>query len=76
MRELYQKRPISALMIDRPLVVDVGAGLDDIARALATDHPEALVHGFVITRDGRYAGIGTANGFMRRQVAQAEQRGQ
>ncbi|EWY42695.1 histidine kinase [Skermanella stibiiresistens SB22] len=75
MRDLYQRRPIESLMWRAPLVVDHEAGLDEIGLRIATEAPDTLINGFVITRDGRYAGVGTAIDYMKRQVEQARRRG-
>jgi two-component system cell cycle sensor histidine kinase PleC len=59
-RALYDKRPITALMDDSPLVVDVATPLETLNRLIVDEKPTALLEGFIVTRDDSYVGIGTA----------------
>lgn len=67
-RDLYGRRPASALMDDQPLIVDEATPIEEVGRRIAEDAPQALVTGFIITRDGRYLGLGTAIDFLRKEV--------
>ncbi|HEX9462152.1 MAG TPA: ATP-binding protein [Alphaproteobacteria bacterium] len=66
--ELYGRRPIAALMDDRPLTVDESTLINELGRQVAVDHPAALVHGFVVTANGLYRGIGTGQALIRAKV--------
>ncbi len=66
--ELYGKKPITKLANVNPLVVDEGLPLADLAAKLAIDFPDALRECFVVTRDGRYTGIGTCESLVRCKI--------
>jgi two-component system cell cycle sensor histidine kinase PleC len=74
LHDVYERRPISLLMDADPMVVDAAVGLDEVGQRIARDKPTALTTGFVVTREGRYAGIGTALALMERAVSQAKRR--
>ncbi|MFN3932998.1 MAG: response regulator [Brevundimonas sp.] len=57
---LYARRPITHLMDDDPAVVEAGVAIDTFCDALLKGGPAALMRGFIVTRDGRYHGVGTA----------------
>lgn len=57
---LYAGRPISHLMEVEPAVVDAGVNIDAFCDILLKSGPGALMRGFIVTREGRYHGIGTA----------------
>ncbi|MET0232337.1 MAG: ATP-binding protein [Rhodanobacteraceae bacterium] len=58
-RELYGRRPISALMNRRPLVLGVATPLDEAARAIAAHIGNPITEDFIVVgRDGRYLGTG------------------
>jgi diguanylate cyclase (GGDEF)-like protein len=65
-RELHGKKTILQFVNtvtahqSQPLIVDVSTGLDDVARIIIDLGMQHMVSGFIITEDGRYAGI--ANG--------------
>ncbi|HZE97794.1 MAG TPA: EAL domain-containing protein [Planctomycetota bacterium] len=63
-RELYGRHPISSIMEASPLVVDAGMSLDDLSRILVEDGEKSLYDGFIITNQGRYAGMGRAHDLM------------
>src|SRR5262249_802467 len=63
-RDLYGRHPVSLIMQSAPLVVDVGMSLDDLSRILVEDGEKSLYDGFIITREGRYAGMGRAHDLM------------
>jgi len=55
-RELYGRRPISALMNRDPLVLPVETSIGNAARAIAQRIRSPITDDFVLTGDGRYAG--------------------
>jgi two-component system, cell cycle sensor histidine kinase PleC len=75
-RSLYERKPVHAIMDSRPLVVDVGLHLDALRSIILREKPSALMRGFILTRDGLYAGVGTALSLLRLAVANAELRNQ
>jgi signal transduction histidine kinase len=58
-RALFDKRPISLLMDKRPLVVDIRETVSELSGRIIGEKPAALLQGFIVTADGKYAGIGT-----------------
>jgi signal transduction histidine kinase/CheY-like chemotaxis protein len=57
---LFAKRPIIHLMDTEPAVVEAGVSIDAFCDVLLKSGPGALMRGFVVTRNGRYHGVGTA----------------
>ena len=57
---LYARRPIVHLMDSDPAVVEAGVAIDTFCNALLKSGPGALLRGFIVTRNGRYHGVGTA----------------
>ena len=74
LRDLYNKRSVVRLMRRDALVVDIGAGINEIGDIIAVRKPEALLSGFVITDGGVYAGIGSGLGLMGKALDQARSR--
>ena len=60
-RELFGRKPVSIFMDSRPLIVDERTDLDDLSRIIIESDMHYLYDGFIITRDGRYAGMGTGH---------------
>ncbi|MAL88010.1 MULTISPECIES: response regulator [Brevundimonas] len=56
---LYGNRPITELMDDEPSVVEAGVRIDSFCDAMLSSGPGALTRGFIVTRKGKYWGIGT-----------------
>lgn len=77
----YANRPILHLMDTEPAVVEAGVSIDSFCDVILKSGPGALMRGFIVTRGGRYHGVGTAvsllqaiNDLQRRQnAALAEQ---
>lgn len=57
---LYSGRPVLHLMDDEPAVVEAGVSIDAFCDILLKSGPGALMRGFIVTRQGRYHGVGTA----------------
>ena len=72
--DVYFKRSIQPLMNRSPLIVDEGMPLDDIKRLITSEHREAIESGFLVTRHGRFAGIGTMARLLELTVEQAHRR--
>ncbi|MPY70831.1 MAG: hypothetical protein GEU92_12160, partial [Alphaproteobacteria bacterium] len=73
-RALHERKPITNLMDEELLVVEHDLALDELGSLILSRRPSALVTGFVVTRDGRYLGCGTAMSMLRLRVAQSQQR--
>ena len=59
-RALYIRRPAELLMDRDPIMVDSGADPTLFTRSALSDRPSDLLKGFIVTFDGRYAGVGSA----------------
>lgn len=62
-RAVYEKRPIARLMASHfiqspPLQVDYALSIEELKELITTAAPRAAIDGFIITRDGKYVGIG------------------
>ena len=66
--ELYGKRPILELANAKPLIVDESVAVSELAATLVLEWPDALRECFVVTRQGRYLGIGTSEALVRCKV--------
>ena len=66
--ELFGRKSILKLANRNPLVVDAGVKLADLGATLLVENPEALVECFVVTRRGRYLGVGTGEALLQGKV--------
>jgi two-component system cell cycle sensor histidine kinase PleC len=66
--ELFGRKSILKLANCAPLVVDAGVKLADLGATLLVENPEALVECFVVTRRGRYLGVGTGEALLQGKV--------
>lgn len=57
---LYAKRPVVHVMDPEPAVVEAGVSIDAFCDVLLKGGAGALMRGFIVTRNGRYHGVGTA----------------
>ncbi len=57
---LYASRPVANVMDVEPAVVEAGISIDTFCEILLKSGPGALMRGFIVTRVGRYQGVGTA----------------
>jgi diguanylate cyclase (GGDEF)-like protein len=64
--ELWARRRVHDVMERHPLIVDHNTTLDDLSTMIAEDDGQYMFDGFIVTRDGSYAGVGTAHRLMRR----------
>jgi two-component system cell cycle sensor histidine kinase PleC len=72
--ELYGRKPITMVMDAAPIVVPVEAGVEAVSRLIADNQARAAYSGWILTRDGRYAGIGDTVGLLRRWIAEMDRR--
>ena len=56
----YANRPILHVMDAEPAVVEAGVSIDAFCDVLLKGGAAALMRGFIVTRQGRYHGVGTA----------------
>jgi signal transduction histidine kinase len=72
-RELYGTRPVTEVMNRHPLLVDEDLPLEQAAQYVAANIGSPISEDFLITRQGRYSGVGVVVdllGAMQAQVAQ------
>jgi diguanylate cyclase (GGDEF)-like protein len=65
-RELLGRKPCLQLMHASPIMADVTQSIDAMSEILLGEDQRYLSDGFIITRDGRYAGVGTGEALVRR----------
>lgn len=58
-RELTVTRPVSQLMDRSPLVLDAATNIDELGTRLLAQQHQYVFDGFIVTAQGRYAGVGT-----------------
>jgi two-component system cell cycle sensor histidine kinase PleC len=73
-RALWAKKPVGSLMDDAPLIVDASIGVDTLESLIADEHQSALLRGFIVTRNERYYGVGTALSLLQLGMARSERR--
>jgi signal transduction histidine kinase len=67
--ELFGKHSILRLANGEPLVVDENMTVAELGALITLDWPDALRECFVVTRGGRYLGIGTSEALVRSKVS-------
>ena len=65
--ELFSRKSILKLANQAPLMVDADVRLADLGATLLVENPDALIECFVVTRRGRYLGVGTGEALLTRQ---------
>lgn len=68
---LWSKRPMSHVMKRDPVVVDGDVTLEEFFGSVLAERPSDLLHGFIVTCGGRYAGVGTALALLQASAAAA-----
>jgi diguanylate cyclase (GGDEF)-like protein len=63
-RELYGKRPCSLFMDERPLIVECDAPINEVGAMLGSAQRHQLYDGFILTEQGRYAGVADTQDLM------------
>ncbi len=63
--DLFKHQTVAAAMDTAPLIVDEQLPLDQLSTALVAEATRYIFDGFVVTRHGRYLGIGTGYSLMR-----------
>jgi diguanylate cyclase (GGDEF)-like protein len=64
-RELFGKKPCMQFANASPVVIEKSMTVEQMARLLASDDQRYLADGFVITENGKYAGLGTGESLVR-----------
>lgn len=72
-RPLYGNRPITRLMDPAPLIVEANHSLDFLSRFILDERPSALMQGFIVIKDGKYLGIGTALSMLQASMVRSKQ---
>src|SRR5215471_4774813 len=67
--ELYGKRSIIHLANPNPLMVDEAVALGEFVPHITLEFPDSLRESFIVTRAGRYLGIGTSEALMKYKMA-------
>ena len=73
-RALFSKRPVTFLMSKEPLVVETATPITELNALIVRDRPSALMEGFIVTRNGEYAGVGTALDLFRETSRESAER--
>lgn len=63
-RSLYAERPIANLMDPNPILVEVDADVTYFTHEALSGRSSELLKGFLVTRSGRYVGVGSALGLL------------
>ena len=64
-KELYGKKRCEAFMSRDILVVDHRMSLHELSQLIVESDPRHILHGFIVTQGGGYAGIGSGHDLMR-----------
>jgi diguanylate cyclase (GGDEF)-like protein/PAS domain S-box-containing protein len=59
-RAVFGRRPVALLMDQAPVMVDADTPLRDFTETMLAERPSDLMRGFIVTRHGRYLGVGTS----------------
>jgi diguanylate cyclase (GGDEF)-like protein len=64
-REVYGRKACTMFMNDRPLLLEKSTPLESLTQVLTGEDQRYLSDGFIVTDEGRYAGIGTGESLVR-----------
>ena len=64
-QELYGKRSCIQFMEQNSLVVDQGITIQALSERMVESDPRHILHGFILTRNGHYIGMGSGHDLMR-----------
>lgn len=73
-RALFGRRPITFIMDRAPLIVEGRRLVSELSQRFLNASTAALPDGFIITEDGRYAGVGTTMALIRMLHTESEER--
>ncbi|HKY19490.1 MAG TPA: ATP-binding protein [Rhizomicrobium sp.] len=66
--ELFARKSVLRLANRAPLVVESNVRLADLGATLLVENPDALIECFVVTKRGRYLGVGTGEALLQGKV--------
>jgi signal transduction histidine kinase/ActR/RegA family two-component response regulator len=66
---LWSKRPVSYVMNAAPVIADGDVTVAEFCGRILQERPSELLHGFIVTCGGRYAGVGTALALLQASAA-------
>src|SRR6201996_6609456 len=66
--ELFSRKSILKLANHHPLVVEADVRLAELGATLLVENPDALIECYVVTRRGRYLGVGTGEALLQGKV--------
>jgi two-component system cell cycle sensor histidine kinase PleC len=75
-RALYAQKSITARMDAQALIVESSVTIDALEWMIAVNRPSALTRGFIVVRNGRYVGVGSALTLLQLSMARNEERSQ
>ena len=64
--DALRNRPVGLIMDRAPLILDEYEPIEQLSEILSDDTTKYIFDGFIVTRRGKYLGIGTGFGLMRR----------
>ena len=64
-RELYGKRPVTAIMNDAPVVIESNTDLTEASKTVSERLQFPVTEDFIITREGKYLGMGAVMHLLR-----------
>ncbi len=59
-RAVFGRRAVTLLMDQAPVLVEADTPLRDFTETMLAERPSDLMRGFIVTREGRYLGVGTS----------------
>lgn len=68
---LWARRPVARLMKTDPVTADGDVTVAEFCGRILEERPSELLHGFIVTCGGRYAGVGTALALLQATAAAA-----
>ncbi|HEX8988031.1 MAG TPA: GGDEF domain-containing protein [Rhodocyclaceae bacterium] len=63
-RELYGKKSCTTFMNAEPIVVEADTRVQEVGQMLGQSARHHLLDGFIVTRDGKYLGVGSSQALM------------
>ncbi|WP_395670986.1 response regulator [Phenylobacterium sp.] len=67
---LWSKRPVSHWMKTDPVIADGDVTVEEFCGRVMHESPSELLHGFIVTCGGRYAGVGSMLSLLQASAAQ------
>lgn len=73
-RPLFEKKPVTVLMDDAPFLVEHDTDIDTLNTLLTTSGQNVIQEGFIVVEQGRYRGLGTAEGLIHANMKKSADR--